>query len=442
MGHSRLFLAGAAMVGLAAAARPCPAQDAEKTWKHPGFVEVRGWSYEGRPHPADVRALGDLHGELGVQRSIRDWLRLRGRWDFRLDTDAEVAKGKWFDLAQRGLRRPAGAPGELYVDLTAGPLDVRVGTQEIHWGRADGLNPTSNVNPYDYTYPFSLQRIGVPAIRVQTERGHTSLDAAWVPFFTPSRLPLLGKRWYPLLPATAPAPLGPAGEEIPVAVDYREGTRSFPARTLGNGQWGLRWSQIVPGGEFSVSFLDAFNDVGFITTSATLESVTPLPRLAVALDRSYFRMRVVGADFASELGPVGVRGEMAYVDETDPSDLDRFVYVVGVDRRWADWFVIVQFADRIGGSQPPGTPVFPNLGLRATLLSRVERTIDPTQSLELKAAVGLHDGDFLMQLSYDRSITDTWKLTISGALVGGSRAGFLGQYRGNNALSLRLRRSF
>src|SRR6266571_38248 len=209
MAAARVFLAGAAVLALAAVP-PGHAEDPDKTWKHPGFVEVQGWTYEGRPHPADVRGLADAHGEVGVQGPLRDWLRLRGRWDFRLDTDAEVAKGKWLDLAQRGLRRPAGALGELYFDLALGPVDVRVGTQEVHWGRADALNPTSNANPYDYTYPFSLRRIGVPAVRVQTERGHTGLDAVWVPFFTPSRLPLLGKRWYPRLPDTALAPLGPA----------------------------------------------------------------------------------------------------------------------------------------------------------------------------------------------------------------------------------------
>jgi hypothetical protein len=164
--------------------------------------------------------------------------------------------------------------------------------------------------------------------------------------------------------------------------------------------------------------------------------------VAVALDRHYFRMHVAGADFASALGPVGIRGEMAYVDETDPNHLDRFVYIVGLDRRWPEWLVIVQFADRIGGDQAPGTPVFPNLGLRATVLSRVERTIDPSQSLELRAALGLRDGDVLVQLAYNLSIGDHWKLTVAGGLFDGSRTGFLGQYGGNDALNVQFRRSF
>jgi hypothetical protein len=437
---SSVLLAGSAILGLAGAGPS--AGDVQETWSHPGFVEARGWSYEGRPNPSDVRALGDLHGEVGVRRSIRSWLSLLGRWDFRLDTDREVNRHRWFDLDQRGLRQPAGALGELYLDLALKHVDVRVGTQEVHWGRADGINPTDNVDPYDYSYPFSLHRLAVPAVRAQTDFGRTGLEAVWVPFFTPARLPLLGKRWYPRLPDTVLAPLGPAGQEVPVDVTYREGTRTFPARTLANGQWGVRWNQLVPRGEFSVSFVDAFNDVGYLSPTTRLDPGAPVPRLVVALDRHYFRMRVVGFDFASELGPVGIRGEMAFVDETDPNDLDRLAYVVGLDRRWGDWFLIAQYADRIGGRPPAGTPVFPNLGLRSTLLSRIERTIDPSQSLELRTALGLRDRDFLMQLSYSLAITDAWKLTLAGALVGGSRTGYLGQYRGNDNLSVQLRRSF
>jgi hypothetical protein len=441
MSASGVLLAGVAILGLAAGG-PSPTGDVQETWSHSGFVEARGWSYEGRPNRGDVRALGDLRGEFGVKRSIRDSLSLRGRWDFRLDTEREVDRRRWLDLDQRGLRQPAGTLGELYLDFALKHVDVRVGTQEIHWGRADGINPTDNVDPYDYSYPFSPRRLAVPAVRAQTDFGRTGLEGVWVPFFTPARLPLLGKRWYPRLPNTALAPLGPAGQEVAVDVAYHEGARTFPARTLANGQWGVRWNQLVPRGEFSVSFLDTFNDVGYLSPTTRVDPGGPVPRLAVVLDRHYFRMRVVGFDFASELGPVGVRGEMALVDETDPDDLDRLVYVVGLDRRWGDWFLIAQYADRIGGRALADTPVFPNLGLRSTLLSRIERTIDPSQTLELRTALGLRDRDMLMQLSYSLAITDAWKLTLAGALVGGSRAGFLGQYRGNDNLSVQLRRSF
>ena len=156
------LVAVAAIVGLAASAAPARAQDDEKVWKYPGLVELTGQLYRRRPNPADTTALADLRGQIGVQGPLRRWLSVRARWDLRVDTHTDVDEGRWLDLSQRGLRSPAGGLGELYLDLALPHTDVRLGTQQVRWGRADGFNPTDNVNPYDYSYPFSTQRLAVP----------------------------------------------------------------------------------------------------------------------------------------------------------------------------------------------------------------------------------------------------------------------------------------
>jgi hypothetical protein len=439
---ARPFVAVAVILGLGGTSRTALAQQEEKAWKYPGSLELTGRLYGDRPHPADTRALLDLRGQIGIQGPIRRWLSVHGRWDLRADTHTDVDEGRWLDVDQRGLRPAAGTLDELYLDLELRHVDVRLGTQEIRWGRADGFNPTDNINPIDYADPFSPRRLGVPAIRVDADFGRTGVQGVWVPFFAPTRLPLLGKRWFPALPRTALAPLGPSGEEIPVDVTYREGTRVFPARTLGNGQWGVRWNQLLPRGEFSLSYLYAFNDIGFYRTATGVELGGPAPELVLVLNREYHRVGILGFDFASELGPVGIRGEMALRNETDPDNLDRFVYIVGLDRRWKDWLLVVQYTDRAGGDTAGSTPVFPDLGLRSTLLSHIERTLGPTQSLELRSAFRLRDGDFLLQLRYSRALTDRWRLELGGALFGGPRAGYLGQYRGNDDLTFRLRYAF
>ena len=223
---------------------------------------------------------------------------------------------------------------------------------------------------------------------------------------------------------------------------YQEGTRSIPRRTLGNGQGGIRWNRLLSRGEFSVSFLDTFNGIGFFRPVTGVMPGAAAPRLLVTLNREYYRVYVLGFDFATELGPLGIRGEAAYSDETDPDDLDRLVYIVGIDRRWKDWFVILQYTDRFGADQAGAKPVFPDLGFRSALLSRVERTVGRAQSLQLKAAVRLRDGDFLVQLLHSIALSDRWRLESSAMLFGGSRAGFLGQYRGNDGLTVRLRYAF
>ena len=91
---------------------------------------------------------------------------------------------------------------------------------------------------------------------------------------------------------------------------------------------------------------------------------------------------------------------------------------------------------------PAAKPVFPDLGLRKALLSRIERTVGRTQSLQLKAALRLRDGDFLLQLLHSMALTDRWRLESSATLFGGYRTSFLGQYRANDGLTVRLRYAF
>ena len=62
---------------------------------------------------------------------------------------------------------------EAYLDLSHGPLDLRIGKQIIAWGRADRINPTDNLTPRDYTLLVpddDDQRLGTPAVKA-TSRG-------------------------------------------------------------------------------------------------------------------------------------------------------------------------------------------------------------------------------------------------------------------------------
>ena len=85
--------------------------------------------------------------------------------------------------------------------------------------------------------------LAVIGARGQYERGAHSVDVVWVPTFTPSRTPLIGRRWAPLQPQT----LGTTGF---IDLDPR-----FPDRS----QYGARWNVLGPGFEFSLSYFDGFN---------------------------------------------------------------------------------------------------------------------------------------------------------------------------------------
>jgi hypothetical protein len=416
---------------------------AQTAWEYGGFLESRAEVYPQRPNPEDTHALALWQAQLWSQGSWHERLAWRASVDFRLDTHDNVDRGRWLDLSQRGLQQPAGALRELYAAVKLGPVDARLGTQELRWGRADGFNPTDNLIPYDYLNIVTQERLPVPALKVDAYLGNSRLEAAWIPWFTPTRLPLLHQRWFPRLPRSTQLPLGPTGELIDVDLRFQDGRRDFPARTLRNSQWGLRWNQFVRGGEFSLSYFDGFDDLPFFRPTTTILPVVALrPQGVVTLDREYHRLRVYGADFASSLGPFGVRGELAFFDQTGPVNLDRLVFIIGLDRTWGDWFAVVQYTDQIPGRDIPGGLSFPDQGLRASILYRIERTLSASQSVELKGAIGVRDGGFLVQVGHSIALADAWRLQTGVALLWGPRSSYLGQYRDNNYLHLQLRYSF
>jgi len=321
-----------------------------------------------------------------------------------------------------------------------------VGRQEIRWGRADRFNPTDNLTPYDYLNPFSEGRLPVLAAKANLYIDRTGLEAAWVPFFTPTRLPLLDQRWFPRLVTSTTVPVGPSGQMVAADLSYQDGQITFPARRFENGQWGLRWNQLVPGAEFSISYFDGYDNIPFFRPTATVVSVVDQrPQILVTLNREYQRMHVPGADFATALGPVGIRGELAYLalDHTSPGNQDRLVFIVGLDRTWGDWFVNAQYTDQVGGGTlPAGVALFPNQGLRSTILYRVERTLGPSQSVGLRGAWGVRDGGVLLQPQYNVILSDAWRLKVGLTVFLGPRSSYLGEYRDNTNLEMQLRYTF
>jgi hypothetical protein len=411
-----------------------PAAYSQNSWEYGGFLQESAQVYAETPNPSDAYSEAHTHFQFRTRARITKSLSWRGTFDFQLDTHKNVDRGRWTDLEQRGIRKPAGAVSEFYLDAKLPHLDLRLGKQQIRWGRADGFNPTDNVIPYDFLDTFSDERLAVTALKADAYFGRANIEGVWVPFYTPTRLPILGQRWFPRLPESA------QGFDL----SYRDQPSRFPARTFGNGQWGVRYNQVVSRGEFSFSYYDGFDDIPYFRASISSLSFLPpeRPRASVSLNREYHRVHVAGFDFASDLGPIGIRGEAAYFDQTDPSNLDHVLYVVGVDKTWGDWFAILQYAGQKVNGSLSGQSVFPDLGLRSTMIYRIERTLSPSRSIELKGALRLRDGDFFLQPMYSVALSNNWRLKLGATILAGPRDTFFGQYRDSSHVSLQLRYSY
>ena len=83
---------------------------------------------------------------------------------------------------------------EAYFDYNGGSFAIRVGRQISAWGKADAIQVADILCPQDNSVMIAANykesRIGIDAVRFSYMRNLMQIDAYWIPFFTPSTLPL------------------------------------------------------------------------------------------------------------------------------------------------------------------------------------------------------------------------------------------------------------
>ena len=168
-----------------------------------------------------------------------DWLRLQGGIEFRAN-DADQVDDSWQpDIRDRGLKRPLLSIRRLDATVSRRHLTVDAGKQFIRWAGPEIVTPTDRFAPRDYLNVFDTEYLAVPGVRVLGQFGAHSLDAVWVPVFTPSRIPLPGKRWTVLpperqLPTRSTAPFPRDGRQACAGHMWGAATRSPDPSSMGS----------------------------------------------------------------------------------------------------------------------------------------------------------------------------------------------------------------
>ncbi|HEY5599276.1 MAG TPA: hypothetical protein VIK48_01185, partial [Candidatus Manganitrophaceae bacterium] len=176
---------------------------------------------------------------------------------------------------------------EGYIDIGAGPIDLRIGQQIIVWGRADRINPTDNLTPRDFTLLVpddDDQRLGTLALKGTYFIGQTSITAIWLPHFKPNRIPL-----------RPPSPPLVFNEKRPDGIDPQGAFKID--RTGGVVDWSLSYFH----------GFDLFPDMAM--------DLSNLPSVHLVLESH--EIDVIGADAAATVGRFGFRGEAAYTFTED-----------------------------------------------------------------------------------------------------------------------------
>ena len=187
---------------------------------------------------------------------------------------------------------------EAYIDWKGEMLALRIGRQITSWGKADDIQITDVLNPRDESSfiasDYNDSKLGVDAIRLSLLIEKTQIDAYWIPFLTPSILPLakgnpLNSLFFPRL------------FEYISKVDVPEKYSDFelPEKKLSHSEFALRTSVYTSLADLSLYGFYGWDDRPIIKHLPYINDMFEENTLdTIVVSGTYKHMYMVGADVA------------------------------------------------------------------------------------------------------------------------------------------------
>jgi hypothetical protein len=411
---------------LAAAAMLVPAAGAAQTITQRGFAEARGLFFPQEALNDPVQAVGDLLVREEVFLKPAPWIEFAGGIDARANSHDQVDASWRIDLSDRGRRRPALSVRRLSATVARGPLTVEIGKQFIRWGTTDLVTPTDRFAPRDFLTVIDNELLAVAGVRASLHLGAGALDVAWVPRFTPSRVPLYNQRWTVLPPEAAGIVVVDAGAVLP-----------------GGQQAGIRWSQAASRLEYALSFFDGYNNLpNMDARGPEVPAGRPAFPPRVDVIRVYPAIRTYGADASLPTRWLTLKTEAAYFTSPSASTDEYVLYVVQLERQSGEWAFVGGYAGEAVTAGRAVRTFAPDRGLTHAVIGSASYTIDANRGVRFETAVRENGDGAYLKAEFSQAYRDRWRLTLSGALIRGVAADFLGQYRRNSHVISALRYSF
>lgn len=335
---------------------------------------------------------------------------------------------------------------EVYMDMYFKNFDLRVGKQQIVWGKADGVFITDIVSPLnlsEFLLPdFDEIRIGVIATKLDYYIGNSTIEAIWIPQFTPTIRPDANSIWYiqPEFPA-------------PTNFDWNQ---SKIKPSLENSELFLKWSAMTSKVDFELmgGYTWDDNPAMHVQKQFGMDTTTmpPSPILTgITITPKHHRLTVAGGSFSTEVKGVILRGEAAYYNgkyfqTEDPTAEDALIqkdylnYVAGIDFNIGDVKLSTQFIQKYILDY---NDMMLDNGLHntATFMARYDMMRE-TLHLELFSYIGLSDHDALIRPKITYDFDDSFSILLGGNIFVGERDGQFGQYQDNSMIYTKIKYNF
>jgi hypothetical protein len=370
-----------------------------------------------------------------------------GGWEFRGRTLA------WYDAAMdvnatnttdltAGIKqhyRTRIESKEAYLLYGGDDFDLRLGQQQIVWGKTDGIRMLDIINPFDLREfildDFLDSRIGLWSARLNYYAdiggAENEFEFVLVPDARPAEFAPIGSRWGFALP---PAPPGIA------VISLASGQ---PNWALKNMEAGIAWRANVAGWDLSLNYYYGWND--------RPNQFKQLVGTTMTLQLKHLRMHTVGGSFSNAFGAFVVRGEAAvnFGEGINTTSLlwSRSVVrrttlngAIAIDYTQSNWIIGVQLFGRHVLNEPTINPLTTPSSSFFTLRLATDYMNEKLKP-EVLLLTDLDEGAILLRPKLSYEFSDQWTGWLGADIFAGSGGAF-GQFAANDRIYSEIEWSF
>ncbi|KPJ61327.1 MAG: hypothetical protein AMJ42_01200 [Deltaproteobacteria bacterium DG_8] len=229
----------------------------------------------------------------------------------------------------------ADAIREAYIDIFLEDFDIRIGKQQIVWGKTEGFKMLDIINPTDYRHflqdDFEDSRITLWSARIDYALGlNNLLELVIVPDVEPNLAPPYGH----------PFTFRVTRETHPSTVIFREEHKKWKFKNI---EWGLRWGQNFGDFDYTLNYFYHWSDNPYVK----FKGLDFSNGVRAILFNDYKRTHSIGGSFSKNftkflgLKHVVLRGESVLRLEdvgsrmtkmgAEPIRTDNFNYALAID---------------------------------------------------------------------------------------------------------------
>jgi hypothetical protein len=371
-------------------------------------------------------ALTDQDGEYSVLQNTFDWKLDYGKGNVALFINPVFdydALNNNLDISIR----------QAFMEIYFNNFDLRIGKQQIIWGKADGVFITDVISPRDlseFILPdFEEIRIGTNAIKFDYYSGNSTFEAVWIPTFQATILPEENSIWSPEM--TYPL----------MFIDY-EYSNVEVENKLSESEIALKYSYLGSALDFEVMAAYMWDDNPAMHIFAQ-------PDTTILIKPEYHRLPLAGASFSKAVGGAVVRGEGAYYFEkrfaaedlsvNGVKEKDYAQYLIGYDHNWFGMNISFQFIQEyiLDYEEDMRNDEFSNT---MTFLI-TEDYLRETLRLEFFTYYGINNEDALLRPKIAYDIADGFEVQLGANIFVGEEGNF-GQYDENDMMFMKVRYDF